>query len=294
MASKFFEEEASVDSSGDETDASSLCLSESEESDSEESEIEAPAAAAAAPPITKKRARASSIVDDRPIKKARTVNDDALLVPPLPIVRFIESHVIRKACGKCEECKKPPCGVCKACLQNQKGKSKERKRCESLKCKNDPITPASTDPSKTREEVAKRLQQISSELAVVSAFRGTPRFNAVEYNNKMEEMQKLHKDMSTHKSRKARRRTGFPKGFLDCLGVLMVMETKRQKFARSIVRTFNSDESGTLKAKRRMRDKLDAYIRDWCRDLAKTLIPKGEDEGYAKAYKQKREGQIKK
>jgi hypothetical protein len=102
-------------------------------------------------------------------KKSDTLTDDSTHVAPLPIVRFLQSRQTNRACGRCDECRKPPCGTCKQCIQNKnfpkKNGNRDRRRCELLRCKNDKngssAVIADGVPTE-KEEISKSLQKVSS------------------------------------------------------------------------------------------------------------------------------------
>ena len=230
---------------------------------------------------------------------------DAKLVAPLPFMRFIQSRLTPKACGRCLECKKPPCGICKACVQNTKTVTKrgetfclspdiqlkDHRRCESLKCEKDigglelAIPQGIPD---NKEAITEELGKVSGDLAELSVKRGQPDFNEKQYDMLIERMRALREGLIIIKNRKARRRAKFQVGFHDVWGVLMSLEKDRLKFAKFIVRTASSEECRTIDMKRTMRDDLESMQLDIAHKHAALLCPFEEKETFMKELEKTR------
>ena len=220
--------------------------------------------------------------------KGDLVADDTRKVAPAAIVSFLQARQTHRACGRCNECKKPPCGTCKQCLQNQKGTAKadghrDKRRCEMLRCKkypNDVDIPIAPGIPTDKDEISKLLQKVSSQLAEVSAHRGTPNFDETEYDGLVEKMRQLHDGLTAIKSRKNKSKAKFPLCFHDAFGVVSELEKKRLRFAKFVVRAGSSDDCRTLADKREMRDDLQELITLWCAKRAKNLKPTDDKTTY--------------
>jgi len=209
---------------------------------------------------------------------------DAKLVAPLPFISFLKSRLTPKACGRCAECKKPPCGQCKACVQNIKTQGvKEHRRCEALKCAKDMPDANVKMPDSVpnnKNELSDELFKVSGELAEISEKRGLPDFDSLKYDSLIERQRSLREGLIILKNRKARKRVKFQVGFHDVWGVIMSLEKDRLKFAKFIVRTASSEECRTIDMKRKMRDDLEVIQLDLARKHAAILCPLEEKEAF--------------
>jgi hypothetical protein len=267
----------------EEEDVESIDSSSSSSSDSEsESDMEYRLS-------HRKRALNNTKVTEPSPARAERVSNDSKLVAPLPVVRFLQARQTHKACGRCEECKKPPCGVCKQCVQNQKhpkpNGNRDRRRCEALKCKKDmrePAAPAITGVPMEKEEISKALQKVSTQLANISALRGTAAFNEAQYDSLVLQLRNLHEALASLKNSKSKQTTSFPQCFHDAFGVVAELEKKRLKFAKFVVRAGSGADCRTLADRREMRDDLEKMITFWCTQRAKNLAPVDESSEYDK------------
>lgn len=226
-------------------------------------------------------------------RRPQKMSADARMVAPLPFMRFLESRHTPKACGRCEECKKPPCGTCRACIQNAKSAAKhdpptktsgkDRRRCEALKCTKDAGDSETALPQgipDDRDALTEELAKASTDLADMSFRRGQADFDEAQYERLIEHLRSLREGLAIMKNRKARRRAKFQVGFHDVWGVLSSLEKGRIKFAKFIVRTASSDECRTIEMKRAMRDDLEAMQLQIARKHASLLAPCDEKEAF--------------
>lgn len=165
--------------------------------------------------------------DDVPLpmnKKQRGnvyTDHDAQLIAPLQFMRYLQDRQNPKACGRCAECKKPPCGTCKACIQNAKRTAeistsdpekrkknlKDHRRCEALRCEKDKSAanvPYPTGVPEDREELAEALAKTAADLAEAGAKSGTPDFDRQAYQALVSRMKSLREGLAILKNRKAR------------------------------------------------------------------------------------------
>ena len=235
--------------------------------------------------------RTSSPSPSPPPKKSRHANShmerDAKLVAALPFMQFLQLRQTPKACGRCVECKKPPCGVCKACVQNAKADQvkgqKDRRRCEMLKCFKDLADRQLVMPTgvpDTKEALTQEIEAISSELAEISVKRGQPDFDERRYNQLIDRNHLLREGITIIKNRKARRRARFPVGFHDVWGVLSGLEEQRIKNAKFVVRTGSSDECRTVELKRDIRDYIETKQLELAGMYSQYLCPFEEKEAF--------------
>jgi hypothetical protein len=230
----------------------------------------------------------------RPAKKPRTakkqeISRDASLVASLPVVAFIEARFTPKACGHCSYCHAPPCGTCKTCLLNAKlgpSKQKDKRRCENLTCirilaKQQPPADAPASPAPDLEVVTEELADVSSQLATISAQRGSHGFDDAKYRSLIERKKQLHMAKVKAKARKSKRKTPFPTGAHEAWGVVSCLEKIRQKFAKFAVKNSASDGcKRTVAIKRQMRDELDTIILQWCTRFSDVIAPQNEEEQF--------------
>ena len=221
--------------------------------------------------------------------RSEQTDRDAKAIAPLPFVRYLQARQTPKACGRCEACKKPPCGVCKACVQNGKRDSekkpslKDRRRCEALRCEKDAGSVVVALPAGVPEDkdlLSEALIKASTDLADIGGKIGTPEFNQQEYSELLARIDNLRQGLVILKNRKARRRVKFPVGFHDVWGVISSLEDHRLKFARSVVRQGNSEECRTIEMKRRMRDRLEAAQIDIAHINVDLLCPSDDKQGF--------------
>ena len=246
----------------------------------------------AAPTVLKKK-----IHRDHPTpaaKNTQLMERDAKLVAPLPFVQFLQQRQTPKACGRCLPCKQPPCGVCKACVQNAKTDSKEpkdRRRCEALRCEKDLFDAAAAMPAgvpEDKDKLSDELLKVSGALAELSSHRGRPDFDQKRYEELIARTRALRDGQLILKNRKARRRVKFPVGFHDVWGVISSLEKDRLKFAKFIIRTASSEECRTIDMKRRMRDDLEMMQLDIARKHSPMLCPFEEKETFLATIEQGR------
>lgn len=234
-------------------------------------------------------------------KRARTITAkkqeiarDASLVAPLPVVAFVEMRFTPKACGHCSHCRAPPCGTCKTCVLNVKlppEKQKDRRRCENLTCvrilaKQQQLSQPSSSaeaasPVQDLEAVSAELSGVSSQLATISAQRGSHGFDEDLYRSLIKRKKQLHMAKVKAKAKKSKRKTPFPTGAHEAWGVVSCLEKIRQKFAKFAVK--NSASEGcrrTVAIKRQMRDELDNIILQWCTRFSDVVAPQHEEEEF--------------
>ena len=250
-------------------------------------------------------------------RRTQQMDRDAQKVAPLPFMRFLKARLTPKACGRCIECRKPACGICRACVQNAKtdakrsaepspalaasAASKDRRRCEALKCTKDSGDLEITMPKgipDNKDSLTDELAKVSSDLAEMSVKRGQSDFNEKQYDMTLDRMRALREGLTIIKNRKARfvprgffsidlllcaykrRRTKFQVGFHDVWGVLTSLEKDRLKFSKFIVRTASSEECRTIDMKRMMRDDLEAMQIEIANKHSALLCPFEEKEAF--------------
>lgn len=207
---------------------------------------------------------------------------DAALVPPLPVIEFIQSRVRPKACGYCDLCKKAPCGTCKQCQLNCKNAGAEKRRCIMLKCRRFEDTSAEVaapqiDPTipESSEGISDEIATNCKELAAVSAQLSTMRSQALEhrYNKLLERKARLHTAQAELRNRKTHRKSPFPVGFAELWGIISKLEKARYKFATSIVKSSPIGRHDAIDRRRQKRDTLDRVIAEFCRLWGDELAP---------------------
>lgn len=219
-------------------------------------------------------------------KKAKKLAEDAALVPPTPIIAFIKSRKREKACGKCAECKKPPCGTCPSCVLNKK--SAEKRRCESLKCEKlpdaEPVAPP--EPPKapagqaplptTMEAIGNELLIVSLDISKFSAAAGQDAETRAKYKALLERKSALHAAQSYARASVSRRKSKFPVGFSDPWSVINKLEKMRSRFAEYVVKQAPGSSSKTVERKRDKRDVLDGVITELVSKWSEELCPVDE------------------
>ena len=219
---------------------------------------------------------------------------DAALVPPQPVIAFLQTRVTPKACGHCIECKKTPCGSCKACVQNSKpGRNKrDRRRCERLRCKRNAdessltempfaaTLPGRSSVPTTLHELTTELNQVCASLASVSATRTQRGFKQSEFDGLLARKSVLYAAQVTARNRQQRRKFRKPVGFGDAWGVVAAMEKDRIKFAKFAVKQAHSEDSKTIDTKRKMRDELDRMIMQFVSMFSEQLAPLDETDKF--------------
>lgn len=225
-----------------------------------------PPAAAAAPSAKRHRGDDAQVVED------------SRLVAPHPAVAFIQDRVSVKACGHCRECKKPVCGVCRACELNKtltpERLKRDKRRCVKLKCIHTMSDRGSEGPDPS--DITAELAQVSEDLSVVSASRGRQDFDEKRYDRLLERKRVLCSELQDARSRRKSSKARFPVGFKDAWGVIANMEKARIKFAKFIVKQTHSESCRTLKSKRQLRDELDGMIVQLVTRFGEMLAPTDE------------------
>lgn len=228
------------------------------------------------------RKRHEGVKKKKVVSAKKQIEKDAALVAPLPVVSFIQRRVSPKACGNCEECKKPPCGSCNACRHNASLKpgyrARDKRRCEALHCVRTLSRGTGEGPSV--DEITSELSKVCVELSVVGATRGSKNFDQDAYDALITRKTEL----CTAKLAAQRRTRGYgqrkPVGFNDVWGVVANMERARIKFAKFVVKQAISPDSRTLDLKRQMRDELDIMIKQFMTRFGESLAPIDEGEHY--------------
>lgn len=230
----------------------------------------------------------SDVVITPPHKRNKKTEMDAAMVAPLPIIDFIQSRVKPKACGYCELCQKPPCGKCKQCLLNAKGKT-EKRRCAELKCirfvkdeakmdEGSPqLRPGDTPLPKTAEGISTELAANGEELAAVSAklsrSQGGDAQLKLRYKKLLERKSLLHSTQASLRNLKSHRKSPFPVGFPEIWGIIAKLEKARSKFATFVVKQAPGIKTEVVERKRQKRDTLDGTIAEYCQLWSEELAP---------------------
>jgi len=257
------------------------------------------------------RAEVKDEDDDNGTKRKFTkvdvrADDDLRKIAPLPVMAFIQSCVRQKACGHCAECKKPPCGKCRACHQNSKvatiRSARDKRRCEALTCIRFTATTACARTSVSSsamvlpsgggivaasnpEGLSRQLAELGSVLAKMN--RQYPKdWDDAEYEKLLERKKALHvlharfSAVATTAKTKKLARTSMPIGFSDAYGVVAALERSRSKFAKFATKVTVTENSRTIAKKREMRDVLDQMISNFCTVFGELLAPTDRPEVY--------------
>jgi hypothetical protein len=229
--------------------------------------------------------------------------EDVKQISELPVVRYIRSSVTPKACGKCTECKKPPCGVCGTCVLNKRasegqflvlsGKAvRDNRRCEVLCCKNQksssrPVIAQipTMAPQYTIEELNAMITTKTTELTKISTLRGKPEFDQARVDTLLREIDQLrvNKTLMTSKGR----RFQTPVGFQDVWSMISHLETKRAKCANFVVKA-KSEECRTVPDKREICRTIDFLNTVICTKLHKNLVPAKDSKEFLAIAKTER------
>lgn len=222
-----------------------------------------------------------------PHKRNKKTEIDAAMVAPLPIVEFIQARVKPKACGYCVLCQKPPCGKCKQCLLNAKGKT-EKRRCAELKCirfvkdemkreEEAPRAHGSDAPLPTTAEgISAELASNGEELAAISAKLARAHgdhLTKYRYKKLLERKSLLHSAKASLHNVKSHRKSPFLVGFPEIWGVIAKLEKARSKFATFIVKQPGGCKADMVDRKRQKRDAIDSTIAEYCQLWSEELVP---------------------
>ena len=225
-----------------------------------------------------------------PRKRNKKTEMDAAMVAPLPIVEFIQSRVRPKACGYCELCQQPPCGECKECLLNARGKT-DKRRCMKLKCvrfikEEDEKRASPPKPAKGDAPIPNTIEGISAELAVngeelamvsakLSRSQSDPALPELKrrYKKLLDRKSLLHSAQASLRNVKSHRKSPFPVGFPEIWGIIVKLERARVKFAQFVVKQGPGSKSDTVERKRQKRDTLDRTIAEYCQLWSEELVP---------------------
>jgi hypothetical protein len=238
------------------------------------------------------------IVDIDENSREEPTDPDSALVPPLPVVAFLQARAPHKACGHCAECRRPPCGSCRSCEQNARlspEKLREcKRRCEALRCVRErsmgTVAPQPTPPNQeslpsTLEGIREELDQLKHKIRRMDQRRGSSKFSEKRSSAYAARKASL---IVAASAREQPRKVRFPVGFADTWGVVNAMEKNRHKFATFVVKQSHAGDARTLVTKREMRDVLDGMILQFCSRFGEFLAPVDDQEAFWAALAQHR------
>lgn len=227
------------------------------------------------------------------LKRAKKTSEDVEMCAPLPVVAFIQSKYIQKACGRCVECQKPGCGKCKSCILNEAPKKPgdkiDKRRCIALKCvrtmqKTAQIPSLEAPPGHpplptTVDGVSAEIDMNTVELARMAGsgvFTDNPDMKK-RYKWLLERKAILHSTKISLQNARLHRKSRFPVGFPDTWGIVNDLEKHRLKFAKAVVKS-SGDGNANVALKRQFRDKLDLMIAGWVGEFGEKLCPLDESD----------------
>lgn len=211
-----------------------------------------------------------------PPEKRQHLCNDLKSISPVPIYSYIKKNICPKACGRCDECKKPPCGTCKTCISNLVS-SKVKKRCKNLTCVRFINMETPEKPTMTRDQIKKELTDITCSIAEKGG--AMPEEELVQ-------LQKRAGDLRSY-LQKTLKRDRVPPGFFDVWNIVSDLEKRRAAIAKWIAKSPGSNPS-VVDDKRDIRDTLEKMIIQLCERFSNSLDPIKDPTSYFEVLKSPR------
>jgi hypothetical protein len=195
-------------------------------------------------------------------------SDDAAL-DTHPVLIFLREHTPVRPCGRCHECRKPPCNVCTNCKNNQHltERSRDRKRCIAHGCS-----------KLTDDELAKyrmayaeedKMAQIERELREL---RDKLMLEEKANDQLEQEQKKLLEALKTLQEKHVAMEAEVPDGYECLLLSIQTMETERDRIARLVKRRTNRDSPEVMRTRRQLRNYYGRAICDLVRKFVTDMI----------------------
>ena len=197
----------------------------------------------------------------------RKSDDEALETHP--VLMFLREHTPVRPCGRCHECRKPPCNECTNCKNNQHlpERSRDRKRCIAHGCSK--LTDEELVKYRAAYAEEDKMGQIERDLRELR-----DRLMVEEKNADMleQEQKKLLEMLGALQEKHVTMEEEVPDGYECLLLSVQTMETERDRIARLVKRRTTRDSPEVMRTRRQLRNYYGLRICDLVRKFATDMI----------------------
>ena len=194
---------------------------------------------------------------------------DDIALETHPVLIFLREHTPVRPCGRCHECRKPPCNTCTNCRNNQHltERSRDRKRCIAHGCSK--LTDEELVKYRNAYAEEDKMGQIERELRELRNKLMVEERNVTELEI---EQKKLLEALETLQERHITMDEDVPDGYECLLLSVQTLETERDRIARLVKRRTTRDSPEVMRTRRQLRNYYGLRICDLARKFATDMI----------------------